>query len=356
MGDAEQHGPGSRPRFAYGDASHLRLDVDLHPRSPRARHLRADAPTALWHPDAADRRRMSVSMPATPRSARVDSGIGSPTENWRVPSFHEATSSWSPPTSPGAFRSSFGKLSAKAKNRMADELYEAACEGDLYRIDMLVRQGAPVDSGTIVTGLYDSFRPAKSGRLCPLAGAAKHGHKDAMELLLLYGATLNVSSHISTCSPLHMAVRENNIELVRWLLKMGSNVDSLNAYNTTPLMYAVRYASKEMVKLILSHEPNLSIISFIGAAAIHWTVWPQRPDVLDILLDAGADVDHLMADGSTPLHCAAVCGHTRSVARLLERGANTSLKNGCGLTPQQVAVEHGHIEIAQMIEDYISRS
>ena len=141
-----------------------------------------------------------------------------------------------------------------------------------------------MNSSSLVKGLYESFKPAKAGMLSPLAGAAGHRQLDVVELLLAEGAELNPHVNHSSSSPLHEAVRADDIELARFLLEIGADVNSLNAYNTTALMYAVKYSSADMVRLILSFNPDLDQRSFIGTAAVHWAVWPNRPEILELLL------------------------------------------------------------------------
>ncbi|TKA82603.1 hypothetical protein B0A55_01378 [Friedmanniomyces simplex] len=298
----------------------------------------------------------------------------SPVELPAAPLFRDATASWSPPASPTArSRSStlsppasprtdsalcspvMAPLTAKEKRKLGEKLYSAACAGDLAHIKLLLSLGAPVNSSSLVTGLYESFKPAKSGILSPLAGAAGHRQLDVVELLLAKGAQLNPHVNISSSSPLHEAVRADDIELARFLLELGANVNSLNAYNTTTLMYAVKYSSVEMVRLLLSYRPDLNQVSFIGTAAVHWAVWPKRPEILELLLQAGAKKDHPMVDGSTLLHCAVKAEHVETVECLLKFGADPLRRNDAWQTPLQAAEEGGCVEIARMLREATHR-
>ncbi|GAB1726687.1 hypothetical protein NU195Hw_g6294t1 [Hortaea werneckii] len=289
-----------------------------------------------------------------------------------APNFKTATSSWSPPSSPGArSRSSTltpprsprvdsarpsnspicTPMTPREKNKLADSLYAAACAGDLDHIKLLLSLGAPINAGTMVEGLYEAFKPAKPGLLSPLAGAARNGQMDAVELLIAAGAEPNPGVNRSSSSPLHQAIRADDLELSRLLLELGANINSLNDYKTTPLMYAVKYGSAKMVELILEHHPDMARLSFIGAAAIHWAVWPNRPEIMELLVAAGADCDHRMADGSTALHCASTAGHLETVECLLRMGADPTLKNDDWKTAFQIAVESGHERLAALLRE-----
>ncbi|KAK1024374.1 hypothetical protein LTR33_017916 [Friedmanniomyces endolithicus] len=236
-------------------------------------------------------------------------------------------------------------LTAKEKRKLGEKLYSASCAGDLAHIKLLLSLGAPVNSSMLVKELYESFKPAKSGMLSPLAGAAGHRQLDVVELLLAEGAELNPHVNHSSSSPLHEAVRADDIELARFLLELGANASSLNAYKTTPLI------SADMVRLLLSYKPDLNQVSFIGTAAVHWAVWPNRPEILELLLQAGADKDHQLLDGSTLLHCAVKAEHKETVECLLRFGADPQRRNDAWQTPLQVAEEGGCVEIARMLRE-----
>lgn len=293
-----------------------------------------------------------------------------------TPSFADATSSWSPSQSPRTMsvRSSPTSspltsprlgithhfppsiptslpASAGDSSRLADKLYAAACAGDVDHIDLLLGLGASIDTGSLVEGLYTNFKPAKSGRLSPLAGAAGHGQRSAVEYLLARGAFLNPDVNQSSSAPLHEACRHNDVAMARVLLEAGADVDFTNCYNTTPLMYSIKYGSTALVSLLLAYKPDLNKISFIGAAAIHWAVWPGRADVMRLIIQAGADVNHMMQTGSNPLHCAATGGQFYIVKCLLQHGADFTMRDQDNSTPLQIAEQSEHSDIAGLIRE-----
>ena len=291
-----------------------------------------------------------------------------PASAHKAPSFIEAKSHWSPPSSPQT-RSLQGSppaspvrtsspvaldsppLSPQDQSALADKLYAAACAGDLRHIRLLLSLGAPINAPTMVDGLYDAFKPAKPGCLSALAGAAGHGQLGAVKLLLANGAALNPPMRQSSSSPLHQACKSDDVEMASYLLEADADVDLMNCFNTTPLMYAGKYGTAPLVSLILSYGPDLHRLSFINTAAIHWSLWPGNEDVMELLLQAGADPNHPMGDGSTPLHCAAL-SELPGIARvLLMYGANPLKRNEEWKTPLQVAVEMEHWKTAAVLQE-----
>ncbi|SMR45026.1 unnamed protein product [Zymoseptoria tritici ST99CH_1A5] len=272
-----------------------------------------------------------------------------------APPFQATKSKWSPPPSPGAValaRSSShsSSLTAEEKNILANDLFAAACSGNIPDIKDAFQRGASVQSSVLVPGLIDSFKPAKGGQLSPLAGAASHGQLEAVKFLLANGADLNPSSKCSASSPLHQACRNNDIELVRYLLSRGADVNINNVYRVTPIMYATKYSSVELVKLLLSYRPDLDALSSFNGAAIHWSVWPGNAEVTDLLLKAGANPNHEMADGTTALHCAVLTDSVDMCKVLVQHGAGPLRQNENGETPLRLATMQGEREaIARLL-------
>lgn len=235
------------------------------------------------------------------------------------------------------------------KASLASKLYAAATAGDLQHMRLLLSLGAPINGPTVVPDLYETFKPAKPGRLSPLAGAATHRQMEAAELLVANGADISPDINDSSSSPLQQACRANDIDMTIFLLQCGADVNQTNCYKSTPLMYAVKYGSAELVSLILSQQPDLTAISFMGSVAAHWAIWPGRKDVLELLLQAGADPDAKMADESTLLHCAALRGWTDGIKLLVNYAADPFQRDADYKTPLDVAIAHGHEDPADIL-------
>ncbi len=95
-------------------------------------------------------------------------------------------------------------------------------------------------------------------------------------------------------TPLHQAVRQNDIETVDALIKRGADVKATTRYGITPIILA----------------------ALNGNAAI-----------LRTLLDAGADPDTATPGGETALMTAARTGNVEAVTLLLDRHANVNAKD-----------------------------
>lgn len=60
------------------------------------------------------------------------------------------------------------------------------------------------------------------------------------------------------CSPLHFAAQKGHIEIVKYLIKSGAQIEFKNLTGTTPLHWAAQNGHLEIVKILISHgaDPN----------------------------------------------------------------------------------------------------
>jgi len=90
--------------------------------------------------------------------------------------------------------------------------------------------------------------------------AAANGNLNAVIQELQNNANINATD-LNGYSPIHCAVYNNKVEVVKYLVKMGANLlmKDTHAYvGFTPLHYASAFGSTEMVKaLLLSNDKNL---------------------------------------------------------------------------------------------------
>ncbi|HEY1304684.1 MAG TPA: ankyrin repeat domain-containing protein [Vicinamibacterales bacterium] len=156
------------------------------------------------------------------------------------------------------------------------------------------------------------------------------GHLGLIGGLLLYsnvGAPANAAAQAPSTTanaagpdgstPLHQAVRANDIKSVDTLIKRGVDVKATTRYGVTP----------------------------IGLAALN-----GNAAILRRLLDAGADVNTATPGGETTLMTASRSGNIEAVTLLLDRGAKVNAKdNTRSQTALMWAVTENHSDIVKLL-------
>jgi len=85
---------------------------------------------------------------------------------------------------------------------------------------------------------------------------------------ILDGADVN-AYFVSTYTHLYIAIQNGNIEIIKYLIANGANVDAVNgSLNWTPLHYAARYNYFDRVKLLLEAGASIDLVDTIECTAV----------------------------------------------------------------------------------------
>ena len=130
---------------------------------------------------------------------------------------------------------------------MTNFLYDAAKAGNLEQVTLLIEQGA--DKNQIIGGEFE--RTA-------LAVAARNDHLDVVRYLVQQGADIEKVDSYGN-SPLIHASMEGHSEVARYLLEQGANRDKANLWGNTSLhMAAADNGRLETAKLLMVYGADVN--------------------------------------------------------------------------------------------------
>ncbi|XP_063009709.1 ankyrin repeat domain-containing protein 16 isoform X5 [Melospiza melodia melodia] len=181
--------------------------------------------------------------------------------------------------------------------------------------------------------------------------AARLGHRDVLEFLVLeVGMDMEVANG-DYKRPLHEAASMGHLECVSFLLERGASVDCLKKADWTPLMMACTRQNLEVIKTLVEHGANPLLRNKDGWNCFHIASREGHPEVLHYLLDVSPSCwDTESTTGRTPLHTAAMHGCSQVVELLLERCQyRGDSRDSCGVTPFMDALQNGHVGIARLL-------
>jgi ankyrin repeat protein len=125
------------------------------------------------------------------------------------------------------------------------------------------------------------------------------------------------------------AVKAGNRDAVRLLLKgagTGPIVNAAEADGTTGLHWAVRADDLETVRLLLRAGADAKAVNRYGVSPLSLAAMNGNPAVIEALIGAGADPNASLSDGQTMVMIAARTGAPEAIAMLAAHGANVNAR------------------------------
>jgi len=156
--------------------------------------------------------------------------------------------------------------------------------------------------------------------------------------LIEMGAGVDVKDNLGN-TPLLIARRRNNVDLVKIILSKGANVDLPGGeHDSTALYYSVLDRNKKMRDILLSAGANPNVSGNNLYIPLRLSILYQLEEQVSTLIKYGADVNIKTKDGSTPLHWAAQVPSPSIVKTLIESGADVNGMDDSRVTPLMSAL------------------
>jgi ankyrin repeat protein len=192
-----------------------------------------------------------------------------------------------------------------------------------------------------------------SSRHCPLHLAIGRGLKNFAELLLDYGADVDMEE--GPCiSPICLAVAADDYDFLQLLFRYGARINTAKTKNI--LHIAVGQGARnenEIVQYLLERGVDANVVDDSSQTALHLTTGWRSADAVSIaemLIKAGADIEAADKDGNTVLIKAAGAELVLLVMLLLRKGANVHARGHNHATALHAAVGR-YINVTNM-SDY----
>jgi ankyrin repeat protein len=232
--------------------------------------------------------------------------------------------------------------------RGARPLYYAALCGFLELVEHLTLK-------------YPQYASARGGHCgTALHSASLGGYLQVVRYLLRHGIDVNVrvSGHDTS---LLLASWKGHCDVVQCLLEHGADVDLQDQFLNTPLILAANWGHIAAVRLLLEHNADVSSQETDGQTPLHMLMRSERfnanrPQIARLLLTHGANPNARDNELQTPLHLVSVRPDFLDVLRvLLEHDADLDAEDKDGKTPLQLSLENEHHEVTQLLSGYSSK-
>src|SRR5215469_1199452 len=192
----------------------------------------------------------------------------------------------------------------------------------------------------------------------PLHWAVRHDDLQTANSLIGSGANVNATNRYGV-TPLSLACVNGNAAIIESLLKAGADPNSALPGGESALMTASRTGKVDAVRALLRHGANVNFAEDRrGQTALMWAAAEGNTGAAEELIESGADIHARTKGALTPLLFAVREGRIDTVRSLLKHGAdvNETWKAGrgtgvSGISAMVLAVANAHYELAAMMLD-----
>jgi len=234
-----------------------------------------------------------------------------------------------------------------ATNETSDHLVRALLSGDVDEFERLLSAGhAPTVTdadGTPIlclaahSGRFEfaeellrrgvDVNATAPGGYAALYFAVDFGHGGVVETMLRHGASIR--DHARSASPIERAIAGNRREIVRLLLKHGTDPNGAIG-DRLPLILAARHGVTDVAEVLLDAGARADATDPCGRRALIMAATVGDVKMIEFLLSRKADINAVDADGQSALYVATTEGHLHAVETLLNLGARTDLRTAKG--------------------------
>ena len=217
-------------------------------------------------------------------------------------------------------------------NTIHDALYNAADQNKLSLLKKI-----------ILTKKVDvNHSLANEKNYTPLHIATIRGHVEIIKYLIKSGADVNVTAGKLSITPLYLAIYHGQLESLRILIGNGALFEfQSNQAIFSIIIHLLEKSEFDLLIYLFESGMPINFIDEKGYTLLHHVIEKGNQSLLTYLLRAGLDPRLADTQGVTPLHIACLLGDVYSIKNLLAYGADLRQQDKKGNLPLFYALPGG---------------
>jgi len=187
------------------------------------------------------------------------------------------------------------------------------------------------------------FGPDDANKQAEFIEALQEHKFDAAAAMLKNGANPSPTCAPNyRCQPLATAAMDGDLEVMKFLIDNGADLDGYNSYDDVALIYALENQQIEAAKLLVESGANVNIPNAFGFSPFVGAPASGDVELLTLMIQNGADLNknfHISVGdpepgekGPLPLEVAIRYGQPDIISSLLSSGADPSMHTSSGET------------------------
>ncbi len=192
--------------------------------------------------------------------------------------------------------------------------------------------------------------------------AVSSGLLDLVKWLLSHGSEIDARDDNDETALFQVAdVNPPQVEIILLLLSAGADINAQNSRGWTPLHECAFYGDGPTAQFLIEHGAIVNSRDRQGLTPLHLAAQAGLADMVTLLIMHGAVDNSVSTDGYTPLHAAISANimrhqlqyHLATIEALLNRNADILAQTSDAKTPFDLAIaQAGYPEIAQLLMRY----
>ena len=190
-------------------------------------------------------------------------------------------------------------------------------------------------------GIETFCPPPKQHLPSPLVLAAQYGHINIISYLLTdysefidinQGATIvsrTTKKKVHHATALWAACTGGHIEIVKYLVKFGADVNKTTLTRSTPLRGASFHGFLPVMEYLLQKGADINTPNCIGQSPLCIAAMRGELEAVKFLLSHGADINQCTINGYSVMHLAAAKGKNEVLTVLLEHNISPGFNEAC---------------------------
>jgi len=192
-----------------------------------------------------------------------------------------------------------------------------------------------------------------------LCYALKANNFDIIKCLVKHGTNINAPCYLEK-TPLTWALSKKKLDLAKKLiedadLKTNVNVKEEDDFKQAPLYYALEGNNIELIKYLVKHGADINVPCYLEETPLTWALKNKKFDLAKKLIedaDLKTNVNIRETDRSaqsTPLYYALENNNIEMIKYLVEKGANITLPCNYSTIPIKNAIEKNNLAIFKIL-------
>lgn len=195
--------------------------------------------------------------------------------------------------------------------------------------------------------------------LSPLHWAVHRDDVSAVQILLSWNASVDLSTRGEKRTALHIAARAGYFACAKTLLDAGADVNYRDVYHRTALSLAALSGADDLVALFLSRGADAHAQEIDGITALQRAIEPDTHpkdattlhSIIEQLVQFGIDLDYADKSGETPIMSAIRHNSPAAFQALVSMGAQPAKKDSHDRTIFHYAASYANLPMIQTLEE-----